>query len=149
MSAPTTRVMGRLIDLLPERLRGPARQFATFFGVGMVAAIVHYGLLFSLVEGYGLDPVPASLTGFSAGGVVSYLLNRRHTYRSDRPHREATWRFIVVSAIGFGLTWGLMALFVRALGLPYLPSQLATTGIVLVWHFLAHKLWTFRGPVIP
>lgn len=139
----------RVAALLPERLRGPARQFAAFFGVGLVAAIVHYGLLFSLVEGYGLDPVPASLTGFGAGGIVSYLLNRRHTYRSERPHREATWRFLVVSAIGFALTWSLMALLVRGLGAPYLPAQLATTGIVLVWHFLAHKLWTFRGPVVP
>jgi hypothetical protein len=23
-------------------------------------------------------------------------------------------------------------------------AQLVTTAIVLVWHFVAHKLWTFR-----
>ena len=26
------------------------------------------------------------------------------------------------------------------------PAQVVTTGIVLVWSFLAHKLWTFRDP---
>jgi putative flippase GtrA len=31
------------------------------------------------------------------------------------------------------------------LGAPYLPAQLVTTGIVLVWSFLANKMWTFRG----
>jgi putative flippase GtrA len=39
-----------------------------------------------------------------------------------------------------------MALFVRAFGAPYLPAQVATTAIVLVWSFVAHKLWTFREP---
>jgi putative flippase GtrA len=126
-----------------------ARQFAAFFGVGLVAAIVHYGLLISLVEGYRMDPVPAALAGYVAGGIVSYLLNRRHTYASDRPHVEATWRFAVVAVIGFGLTWAGMAILVRGLAMPYLAAQLVTTGIVLFWSFLAHKFWTFREPLPP
>lgn len=129
--------------------RGLARQVTAFAGVGVVAAIVHYGLLVSLVEGYRLDPVPATLAGYVAGGVVSYLLHRRHTYASGRPHAEATWRFAAVAAVGFGLTWVCMALFVRGLGLPYLPAQMVTTGLVLVWSFLAHKLWTFRAAPLP
>ncbi|WP_375461135.1 GtrA family protein [uncultured Enterovirga sp.] len=126
-----------------------ARQFRTFFGVGLLSAGVHYGLLLSLVEGYRLDPVPATLTGYVSGGVVSYLLNRRLTYRSERPHAQATWRFALVSGIGFGLTWAFVSLFVRGFGLPYLPAQLVTTGIVLFWNFSAHRLWTFRGPPVP
>jgi len=126
-----------------------ARQFAAFFGVGLVAAIVHYGLLISLVEGYRMDPVPAALAGYVAGGIVSYLLNRRHTYASERPHVEATWRFALVAIIGFGLTWAGMAILVRGLAVPYLAAQLVTTGIVLFWSFLAHKFWTFREPIPP
>ena len=123
------------------------RQFASFFGVGLVAAVVHYGLLISLAEGYRLEPVRATLVGYVGGGLVSYLLNRRHTYGSDRPHLQASWRFALVTLVGFGLTWGLMSLLVRVLGAPYLPAQVGTTGIVLFWSFLAHKLFTFReGP---
>ena len=123
---------------------GPlARQFATFSGVGLVAAIAHFGVLIALVEGTGMDAVRAALAGFVAGGIVSYVLNRRLTYRSDRPHREATWRFTVVAVVGFFVTWALMAAFTRGLGLPYLPAQLATTGVVLFCSFLAHNLCTF------
>ena len=123
---------------------GPlARQFATFSGVGLVAAVAHFGVLIALVEGTGMDAVRAALAGFVAGGMVSYVLNRRLTYRSDRPHREATWRFGAVAAVGFVLTWGFMAAFTRGLGAPYLPAQLVTTGIVLFWTFIANKLWTF------
>jgi putative flippase GtrA len=119
------------------------RQVAAFFSVGVLAAIVHYGLLIGLVEGAGLDPVPATLAGYIAGGVVSYGLNRRHTYASERAHREAVWRFATVAFVGFLLTGALMETFTGWLGAPYLPAQLVTTGIVLVWSFSANRLWTF------
>jgi putative flippase GtrA len=119
------------------------RQFTAFFGVGLAAAVAHYGLLIALVEGGGFHPVPATLAGYVAGGLVSYALNRRHTYMSSRPHREATWRFAMVALVGFLLTWLFMHAFTVWLGAPYLPAQLVTTGIVMLWSFLAHKVWTF------
>ena len=123
--------------------RALARQFAAFFGVGLVAAVVHYGLLIGLVEFASLSAVPATLAGYLGGGVVSYALNRRHTYASTRPHREAGWRFAVVAAIGFVLTGIVMQILVERLGIFYLLAQFVTTGIVLVWSFLAHRIWTF------
>jgi putative flippase GtrA len=125
---------------------GVLRQVSAFVGVGVVAALVHYGLLIGLVELAGWRAVPATLVGYIGGGLVSYWLNRRHTYRSDRPHDEAGWRFAVVAAVGFGLTYGAMHLLVERLAFPYLPSQIATTCLVLVWSFLAHKIWTFGDP---
>ena len=119
------------------------RQFTAFFGVGVIAAIVHYSVLIGGVELAGWRAVPATLAGYVFGGVVSYWLNRRHTYKSDRPHEEAGWRFAVVASVGFALTYGLMTLFVERWALPYLPAQLVTTGIVLVWSFFAHKYWIF------
>jgi putative flippase GtrA len=122
------------------------RQLTAFSGVGLVAAIIHYGVLIGLVEGAGSDPLPATLMGYVAGGVVSYLLNRRLTYASSRPHREAGWRFAVVAGGGFVLTGLFMFAFTRWLAAPYLPAQIVTTGLVLFWSFLAHKLWTFARP---
>ena len=118
-------------------------QVTAFMGVGVVAAVAHYGVLVGLVEAGGSDPVPATLLGYVAGGVVSYALNRRLTYASERPHAEAGWRFMVVAAVGFLLTGAFMHAFTAWLGAPYLPAQLATTGIVLFWSFIAHKVWTF------
>lgn len=125
------------------------RQFMAFFGVGSLAAIVHFGTMIALVELAGVGKVASALAGYAAGGLFSYLLNRRHTYASDRPHGEASWRFVVVAAVGFGLTWGLMAALVDGFALPYLPAQVATTGVVMFWSFGAHKLWTFREPMTP
>jgi putative flippase GtrA len=124
-------------------VRAHLPQVLAFAGVGVVAAAVHFGLLIGLVELAGWAAVPATLMGYVGGGLVSYGLNRRHTYRSDRPHGEAGWRFAVVAGVGFGLTWLSMALLHGRLGLQYVLAQVLTTGLVLVWSFLAHKVWTF------
>lgn len=120
-----------------------AHQFATFSTVGVVAAVFHYGTLIGLREGFGTDPVIGSAAGFVAGGVVSYLLNYHVTFGSRRRHVEAASLFVTVAAVGLGINTALMALFINRLGLQYLLAQLATTGIVLVWHFVANRLWTF------
>ena len=52
-------------------------------------------------------------------------------------------RFTLVAAVGFGLTYVFMSLLVNRAGIPYLPAQVATTGIVMLWNFAAHKIWTF------
>lgn len=119
------------------------RQFTAFFGGGLAAAVAHYGLLIALVERGGIDPVPATLAGYVAGGLLSYVLNRKHTYGSDRPHREATWRFALVAFVGFLVTWFLKHALTVWLGGPYLPAQVITTGVVMLWSFMAHKTWTF------
>lgn len=122
-----------------------ARQLRSFVGVGLVCTALHYMVLISLVQGAGLPPVPATLVGFCVGGLLSYLLNRRHTFGSERPHEEAAWRFALVAGVAFGLTWLLMRLFVERWHAPYLPAQVVTTGLVMVWTFAANRLWTFRG----
>ena len=130
-------------------LRELFRETMTFAGVGLIAAVGHYGTLIALVEGAGVAPVPATLAGYVVGGIISYLLNRTHTFASDRPHREAGWRFALVAAVGFGLTGLLMHAFVDRLGFPYLPAQVATTACVLMWSYAANKIWTFQTPPIP
>ncbi len=125
-----------------------SRQVLSFVAVGLAAAVAHYGVLIGLVEGARWHPVTATLCGYVAGGVVSYVLNRHLTFESRRGHRAAIWRFAVVAGVGFLMTGLLMGLFVNRWGAPYLPAQVVTTGCVLMWSFLAHKLWTF-GELAP
>ncbi len=122
---------------------GLLRQVVAFFGVGVIAAIAHYGMLIGLVETGAMPVIPATLVGYGLGGIVSYVLNRLMTFEATRSHRQAGWRFAVVAGVGFGLTWLLMSLIHGRWGVPYLVAQIITTGVVLVWSFLAHKYWSF------
>lgn len=155
MATYSQAFIGWLAQFHPDRLPAPTntatvmamdgllRQFASFFGVGVIAAVVHYGFLIVLVELSQIGAVIATLVGYVGGGIVSYVLNERHTYSRARSHAAAGWRFALVAAVGFGLTYGLMTLFVERWMIPYLLAQLVTTAIVLVWSFFAHKIFSF------
>lgn len=124
-----------------------ARQFTIFSLVGVIAAVAHYGTLIGLVEFAGATPVPASLAGFGAGALVSYGLNYRYTFQSQKQHREALLKFLVVAGIGFFINGALMGLFTGTLAMHYLPAQVLTTGAILIWTFSCNRFWTFReGP---
>ncbi len=122
------------------------RQFSAFALVGAIATAVHYAALIGLKELAHWAVIPSTLSGYCCGGLVSYSLNRRHVFDSDRPHAEAGWRFALVATVGFFLTWGFMRLVVENWDAPYLPAQILTTGLVMFWSFAGNRLWTFRNP---
>jgi putative flippase GtrA len=126
-----------------HRLPRHSRQVIAYAFSGGVTAIAHYALLIGLVELGGVDPVPASLAGFALGAVVSYSLNRWLTFEATRTHGEASWRFGLIAFGGFLLTGVLMHLFVKVAGLPYLPMQVVTTLIVMIFTFAGHKFFSF------
>ena len=76
-----------------------AHQFLRYASVGVAAFVFHYATLIGLVESDTLTPTPAALAGFVVGGVVSYVLNRRFTFVSDRSHSVAGPRFAVTAAV--------------------------------------------------
>jgi putative flippase GtrA len=125
---------------MPELLR----QFIKFFGVGSVSAVGHFGVLILLVQAFGVAAVPASAAGALIGAWINYVLNYRYTFRSDKKHSEALFKFAVVALLGLLLNTLFMWLGVEVLSLHYLLSQVVTTGLVFIWNFVANRCWTFR-----
>ncbi len=120
-----------------------ARQFLRYASAGAAGTLVQYALLFALVEGFGAGAVAASTAGAVAGAVVNYLLNYRYTFASARPHREAAFRYLVVSLLGIALNALVVALVIRAIGSHYAVAQVVASAVVLVFAFLVNRLWTF------
>ncbi len=118
-------------------------ELFTFGLVGVVAALFHYGTLIGLVELAGTGPVPASAAGFVVGGLVSYWLNYHWTFRSTRDHGTAMPTFFLIALVGLGLNTLLMALLTGWVGLQYVIAQVLTTAVLLFWHLLANRRWTF------
>jgi putative flippase GtrA len=123
-------------------------QFGRFAVVGTIGTAVQYAILAAGVEWLEMDAVLASTAGFLLSAVLNYLLNRRYTYESTAPHATSMWRFAVVLASGLLLNALFMALMHGYLGWHYVQAQLLTTGINMIWNFLAHRFWTFaRKPM--
>ncbi|WP_025367304.1 GtrA family protein [Thioalkalivibrio paradoxus] len=120
-------------------------SFACFVIVGGIATTAHYATLMALVEGLGIGPVPASGFGFLIGAIVGYVLNRRFTFASDRRHREALPRYLVVALGGLIINVGVLASVLALVHWHYLVAQVIATLAALFWNFGANRLWTFRS----
>ena len=135
--------MERLATFWQNLMSDIKREFTSFLIVGVVATACHYVLLILLVEGFGAAPVPASAAGAFLGAIVSYVLNRRLTFRSKRKHTITVPRFFTVAAISLATNTALMALLTGPLGWNYLIAQIITTITLILITFGANKLWTF------
>jgi putative flippase GtrA len=118
-------------------------EFSRFAAVGAVATIVHYSVLISLVELAHGPLIPSTSTGFVFGAILSYGLNRRITFRHQPSFGRGLLKFIAVGAVGLGLNALIVAGLARG-RLPYIPAQMAATGVVLVWNFAIARLVIFR-----
>jgi putative flippase GtrA len=120
------------------------RRFLHFAAVSLLGTVAHYLLLVALVEGAGADPVVGSVAGFCLGALVNYGMSHRYVFRSDRAHHEALPRFFAVALSGLAWNTLLMSLLIHRLDWPYLPAQIVTTGLLVMWHYAVNALWTFR-----
>lgn len=118
-------------------------QLTRFGMVGAVGTLAHYALLLALVEWLGTGAMTGTACGSVLGALVNYLLSRRLVFASQRRHREALPRFLLVAASSLLLNALLMYAMTVGLGWHYLVSQLLTTALLLLWNYVANARWTF------
>lgn len=118
-------------------------QIARFALVGVAATASHYAILIVLVELTGLHPVAATILGSVVGVTVSYVLNRRYTFRSSAPVASSAAKFAVTYGIGAVINAGIVALLVGQ-GLWYLFAQVVATLVSLIWNFIGARFVAFR-----
>ena len=120
------------------------KQLVRFGVVGLVGTASHYVVLVALVKGASANAVFASTIGAVVGALVNYVLNHvAETFDSDRPHREALPRFMLVAAFGFAINAAVMVVLTN-LRIYYLASQVVASAIVFLFNFVANRSWTFR-----
>jgi 4-amino-4-deoxy-L-arabinose transferase-like glycosyltransferase len=117
-------------------------KFLSFATVGVFGTLVHYSVLYFLVQFQGYSPVFATGCGALSGMLLNYLLNFKVTFNSARPHTYALPRFVVIAVVGMVMNQFLMADLSQRIY--YLYAQVLTTLLVLNWNFLANHLWTFN-----
>ena len=120
---------------------------ARFLVVGASNNAAMYGL-FVVLSLVGVAAIPAATITYVLGMGVSFFFHRRWTFRHAGNPASAAVRFLVANAIGYGLNVALLWIFVTWLGLPQIPVQLVSVGVVAVLLFLLMRGWVFRAPVV-
>ena len=120
------------------------RVFLQFSIIGAWATGLHYLIMFSLVEGYGVNAVTATSIGFALSSLFNYAANYRYTFKSQKKHSEAYSKFMTVALGGFFLNGAVVATLLEVVHLHYVFAQIFATASVLVWNFCGNYFWSFR-----
>ncbi len=121
------------------------REFLKFANTGAVGTAAHYGVLWSLVNLFAINPVLASAAGAITGAAINYILNYHWTFNSKLPHSRTLPRFLAIAAASLVLNTWLMAMLVSKTTLHYLIDQLIATGVCLTINYVASRFWAFSG----
>jgi hypothetical protein len=92
------------------------QQFLSFALIGLLGTAAHFLVLYVLVSQLDFGPVSASSVGAVTGALVNYGLNYRLTFRSQKKHRDALPKFLVVASGGLVAEW-------PAHGYPVVPTR--------------------------
>ncbi|MNH93304.1 GtrA-like protein [compost metagenome] len=132
-------------------------SFARFLLVGLFNTLIGLGISFLLFNGLGLGYWMSTFLGNTIGAVVSYLLNKRFTFRSEVSISRSWWRFGLVILLCYGASYGASMLLAQACSawLPDINPVLLHNGAILVGNgfytisnYLGHKYFTFREPSV-
>ncbi len=121
------------------------REFAPlrFALVGLANTAIGYGVILLLHYGLALQPLLANVGGYVIGGGVSYVLNRRFSFGSDRPHVQALPRFIGAVAISFGVNLLVLRIALTVPGLPVALAQAIAIASYVVVFYLISRYFVF------
>ena len=144
-------------------------RFLKFCVVGILGAVIDFGVLNLLVQLAGFPKVLANACSFTVAVISNFTWNRLWVYPETRgePLRRQFLQFVAVNAAGLvintaifyaadrwflgeaGLLAGPAGALALSIGmahfdLAYNGAKVIATAVVLFWNFFVNRLWTFR-----
>lgn len=120
-------------------------QLARFGVVGVLSNLVYFGALPLFAVVFDTALWLAGAISYALSMTLNYILQRKLTFRSDRPHTQAGPRYIATQVLALAINSACLHLLVTRLGLHFLVGQ----GLALVattsWNYLCQKAWVFTN----
>lgn len=111
--------------------------------VGLSATVIHIGMLFFLVEQWGMGPVLASIPAFLTALVISFLINHHWTFVVKGTYGRYFFRYVAVSVVGLILNIAIMYGTVSLLHQSYVVGLGMVVILVPLASFFLQRNWTF------
>ncbi len=120
------------------------RRFARFVAVGLVSNAICYGL-YLLLTAQGVSPQWALTASYLLGVLQSFMGNRRWTFEHRGRAGSALLRFLVLYALGYGLSSAVLHAAGSWLGWPHPASMALTMVVCALFLFMGQRLWVFSN----
>jgi putative flippase GtrA len=121
-------------------------QVPRALAVSVLALVVDFLVLEVCVRLLDTAAVPAAIVGYLVGGVVQYVLCSLWVFStSQQSHLAGFVSFTLLSLVGLGITWIVVAVVHDWAGLPVEIAKGGAVGLAFTWNFLSRKYLLFRA----
>ncbi len=141
----------RLARAIIAKNRVELIRFGKFSVVGIIGAVVDFGILNLGIQVFGLAKWLANTFSFSAAVLSNFGWNRFWTYPESRqqPFMPQLGQFLLVNLAGYAINQAIFLSLDRyvfsAWGTwGYNISKAIAIGVVLFWNFGINRIWTYR-----
>ena len=110
-----------------------------FLAVGGGCFLLEYGLLFSLTEYGGLNPLVSAPIAFTISLVVNYILCVYVVFHVKHQGTTQMVLFIVTSLMGLGLNQLVMWFCIDILAIWYMFAKIVASAIVMIWNYFTKR----------
>ena len=112
--------------------------------IGLLGTLIHFTSLVFFVEIINLDPVLSSSIGFILTIIVSFILNKKFTFKvKTRSNSILFIKYTIVSFTGFFINSLIMYSTVHLLSIHYSIGQAIVVIVLPISNFLLNNYWTF------
>lgn len=129
------------------------KRFLRFLVVGVSGTALDFLILTALKTFFGVPTLLANTVSYSCGVINNFTLNRLWTFSESR---DKHWlvqfgQFVLINLVALGLNNLIVVGLEHPLDLllhtskGFLVAKVIATAVVVIWNFIANRLWTFRG----
>jgi putative flippase GtrA len=137
-------------------------RFLKFMAVGVIGAVVDFGIMNLFSKLFGMILTWAGTISFTCAILSNFLWNRYWTYPDSRsrPVPKQLAMFFIVNVAGLAIRLPILhflesrmrQLFAQSsLGLPFSPEFLGknftlaiAVFVVMLWNFIVNRYWTYN-----
>jgi putative flippase GtrA len=118
------------------------KQIIRFGIVGVLATIVDYSLMLLFVEVFHINYLISCVMSFIVSVIFNYVLSTKYVFDvSEKKSKKDFIIFVILSAIGLGISSIVMYLGVDFIHIDYRIVKVFATGIVMVYNFITRKIF--------
>ncbi len=119
-------------------------QLFRYLLVGVLNTALGFGVIFACMYLAGMSPLASNVVGYAVGIVVSYLLNKSYTFKSDARSRYELLRFLIVFAVAYAANAATLLFCIDVLAMHAALAQVVSSGVYIATSFLLNKYYVFR-----
>ena len=122
-----------------------SKQLFRFVVVGVVCTLINFGVFYLLFALLGINYLFSSASGFIAGVIFGYPINRLWTFEVAKAGGGSFFKYLMVYLLSLAISLLLMALLVQRFGMRAEIANIICIFVTTCTNFLGIKLAVFNS----